>query len=223
MKRQAPIPNKFTFTRREPQIPDQLESADDGAALVEPRDISIADRSIKGVKIEDRKAGTLRIEASVLEGVSLSGSSFGSIVWKDVRLIRCDLANLETHGLNLIRVELVDCRMTGLRAGIADCQDVFFSGGDQRYSQFRFSRFKSAEFDSCNFADADFQGSDLSGSIFRRCNLENAEMSKVKLMDADLRGSRVEGLQMNAADIRGAVVDPSQAMIFAALLGIRIE
>jgi uncharacterized protein YjbI with pentapeptide repeats len=223
MKRRPATPDKFVFTRREPQIPHRLEAVDDAAAVVESHDISIADRSIKGTKIEDRKAGTLRIEASLLEGVSLSGSSFGSIVWKDLRLIRCDLANVETHGLNLTRVELIDCRMSGLRAGIADCQDVLFSGGDQRYSQFRFSRFKSAEFDSCNFADADFQGSDLCGSIFRRCNLENAEMSKVKLVNADLRGSRVEGLQMNAADIRGAVVDASQAMIFAALLGIRIE
>lgn len=223
MKRHLATPNKFIFNRREPQIPDGLEAAEDGAALVESHDISIADRSIRGARIEDRKAGTLRIEACLLEGVSFAGSSFGSIVWKDVRLIRCDLANLETHGLNLIRVELIDCRMTGLRAGIADCQDILFSGGDQRYSQFRFSRFKSAEFDSCNFAEADFQGTDLSGSIFRRCNLENAEMSRVKLMNADLRGSRVEGLQMNAADIRGAVVEPSQAMIFAALLGIRIE
>jgi uncharacterized protein YjbI with pentapeptide repeats len=223
MKRQPATPNKFAFTRREPQIPNQLEAAEDGAALVESHDISIAERSIKGVKIEDRSAGALRIEASVLEGMSLSGSSFGSMIWKDVRVIRCDLANLETHGLNLIRVELIDCRMTGVRAGIADCQDVLFSGGDQRYSQFRFSRFKSAEFDSCNFADADFQGTDLSGSVFRRCNLENAEMSKAKLLNADLRGSRVEGLHMNAADIRGAVVDASQAIIFAALLGIRIE
>ncbi len=48
-------------------------------------------------------------------------------------------------------------------------------------------------------------------------------MSKVKLLNADFRGSTVEGLHLNAEDVRGAVVDPSQAMIFASLLGIRIE
>jgi hypothetical protein len=47
-------------------------------------------------------------------------------------------------------------------------------------------------------------------------------MSKTKLVDADLRGSVVDGVQMNAEDIRGAVVDASQAMLFAPLLGIRI-
>ena len=48
-------------------------------------------------------------------------------------------------------------------------------------------------------------------------------MSKARLANADLRGSRLERLHLNAEDIRGAVVDPPQAMILASLLGIRIE
>jgi uncharacterized protein YjbI with pentapeptide repeats len=222
-------PKKFVFSRREPHLPGvhrndtDLTLAADPAALFESHDISIADRLIEGVRIESRKAGTLHIESSVLERVSLAGSSFDSAVWKDVRLVSCDLANLETRALTLIRVEFINCRMTGLRAGVADCQDVLISEGDQRYSQFRYSRFRSAEFDACNFTEADFQGTDLSGAIFRKCDLRNAEMSKVQLLNTDLRGSLVEGLHLNAEDIRGAVVDLSQAMIFAPLLGIRIE
>ena len=200
-----------------------MTAASDAAVLFEPHDVSIVDTLIEGAGIESRTAGTLRVESSIFEGVSVAGSRFASIVCKDVRLIRCDLANLETRYLTLTRVEFVDCRMTGFRAGEANCQDVLISAGDQRYCQFRFSKFKSAEFDSCNFAEADFQGTDLSGSIFRKCSLQNAEMSKVKLLNADLRGSLVDGLQLNAEDIRGAVVDPPQAMIFASLLGIRIE
>lgn len=214
---------KFVFSRRAPDLPDEMAAAPDTAVLFEPRDILITERLIEGARIENRAAGTLRIESSILEGVSLAGSSFASIIWKDVRLVRCDLANLETRYLTLTRVELIDCRMTGFRAGEANCQDILVSAGDQRHCQLRFSKFKSAEFDSCNFAEADFQGTDLSGSIFRKCTLRNTEMSKVRLLNADLRGSLIEGLRMNAEDVRGAVVDPSQAMIFASLLGIRIE
>ena len=217
------LKRKFVFSRREPDLPTGLPEADDISGPLDSRDISIADRLIKGFRMESQSVGSLRIEASRLVGVSLANSKFGSIVWKDVRLVSCDLANMETRGLSLTRVEFIDCRMTGLRAGEADCQDVLISQGDQRYSQFRYSRFKSAEFDSCNFEEADFQGTDLCGAVFRKCNLHKAEMSKAKLVNADLRGSQVEGLQLNAEDIRGAVVDPSQAMIFASLLGIRIE
>jgi uncharacterized protein YjbI with pentapeptide repeats len=216
------IAKKFVFNRREPQIPRDLNAAAD-SAIFESHDISIPDRLIEDVRIEARGEGTLSVEASRLDRVSLAGCAFASVVLKDVRLVSCDLANLETRALTLIRVEFINCRMTGLRAGEADCRDVLISEGDQRYAQFRYSRFRSAEFDGCNFEDADFQGTDLSGSIFRRCNLAGAEMSKVKLLDADLRGSHIEGLHLNAEDVRGAVVDLAQAMVFALLLGIRIE
>ena len=217
------MPKKFVFSRRKPDLPDEMTTASDDATLFEPHDISIVDRLVEGVRMEGRVVGNLRLETSVLEKVSLANSKFASIACKDVRLVGCDLANLETRALSLRRVEFINCRMTGFHAGKADCQDVLISEGDQRYSLFRFSRFQSTEFDSCNFGEADFQGTDLSGAIFRKCDLQKTEMSKVKLVNTDLRGSRVEGLRLNAEDIRGAVVDLPQAMIFASLLGIRIE
>ena len=213
---------KFVFSRRKPDIPSCLAPVDP-AIVSTGRDISVSERSLEEVRIDTQNGGTLHMEASVLERVVLANCTFGSIVLKDVRLTSCDLANLQTRALSLTRVEFVNCRMTGLRAGEADCRDVLMEEGDQRYAQFRYAKFRSAEFDSCNFEEADFQGADLTGSIFRKCNLRNAEMSKVKLMNADLRGSAVESLHLNAEDVRGAVVDLSQAMIFAPLLGIRIE
>ncbi|HEX4275522.1 MAG TPA: pentapeptide repeat-containing protein [Bryobacteraceae bacterium] len=221
--KQPQILKKFVFSRRQPDIPRDAGLAPNPAALFESRDISISDCLIEEVKVETRGEGTLQVEGSRLERVSLANGAFASVLLKDVRLLNCDLANLATRALTLIRVEFINCRMTGFRGGEADCKDVLISEGDLRYSQFRYSRFRSAEFDGCNFEEADFQGTDLSGSIFRKCNLSNAEMSKVKLLDADLRGSHVEGLHMNVEDIRGAVVDLPQAMIFASLLRIRIE
>ena len=211
---------KFVFSRRKPEIPDELGVSE---GILESRDVSIAERLLLEVRFDVRDRGTLHIESSRLERVGLANCTFGSIVMKDVRLSGCDLANLQTRGLSLTRVEFRNCRMTGLRAGEADCRDVLIEEGDQRYAQFRYGKFRSAEFASCNFEEADFQGADLTGSIFRKCNLRNAEMSKVKLLNADLRGSSVESLHLNAEDLRGAVVDLSQAMLFAPLLGIRIE
>jgi uncharacterized protein YjbI with pentapeptide repeats len=213
----------FVFHRSEPDLPDDMRATTNASALFEPNAISITESLIEGAQMESRTAASLHMEFSILKRVSFANSTLNSMLWKDVRLENCDLANLQLRGMTLVRVEFINCRMTGFRAGEADCQDVLISEGDQRYSQFRFSHFQSSEFDTCNFEDADFYGTDLSGSRFRKCNLRNAEMGKVKLVDADLRGSVVEGMQLNAEDIRGAVVDLSQAMLFAPLLGIRIE
>lgn len=48
-------------------------------------------------------------------------------------------------------------------------------------------------------------------------------MTEAKLDGADFRGSSVEGLLVHAADLKGAIVDPAQAMIFAELMGLKIR
>ena len=191
---------EFVFARRAAEVPPGLDSVSE----VDPE-------------------SSLGLEGALLRRVRLAERSFHSISLRDVRLVGCDLANVSTRALSLIRVEFIDCRMTGFTGGDVVAQDVLFSECDGRYAQFRFSKMnKGVEFDSCHVEDADFGGTDLTGSVFRGCNLRNVEMGKARLMDADLRGSRVEGLHVGAEGLRGATVDAAQAMQFALLLGIRI-
>lgn len=209
--------------RRKPDLPDHLPVAESTDPFHGP-EIVISNRTINELKREGLSASSLSIQSCVLNRVSLPGSTFAAITLRDVRLVGCDLANFNTRALTAVRVEFLDCRMTGFQVEEpAECHDVLISQGIQTYSQFAYASFKSAEFDACNFEDANFLGADLQGCIFRGCNLHNADMRGAKLRDADLRGSQVEGLRLHPADLYGAMVDPSQAMIFAALLGIRIR
>ncbi len=209
--------------RRRPDLPVDPPVAR-GDDLFRGPEIAIARSTISELERDGLSATSLSIESCVLNRVALPDSTFATITLRDARLVGCDLANLKTRALTALRVELLDCRMTGFRVEEpAECHDVLISQGLQSYSQFAYARFKSAEFDACNFEDANFLGADLQGCVFRGCNLHNADMRGAKLKDADLRGSQVEGLRVHPADLYGAMVDPSQAMIFAALLGIRIR
>ncbi|MGZ4890300.1 MAG: pentapeptide repeat-containing protein [Candidatus Angelobacter sp.] len=60
--------------------------------------------------------------------------------------------------------------------------------------------------------EADFHGSDLRGALLKGCQFKNVDMTEAKLEGADFRGSSVEGLVANAADLKGAIVDPAQAI-----------
>ncbi|HEV8532923.1 MAG TPA: pentapeptide repeat-containing protein [Methylomirabilota bacterium] len=209
--------------RRAPDLPVDPAVADDADVLRGP-DITISLKTINESKREGLSATSLSLQSCVLKRVALPNSTFAAITLRDVRLVGCDLANIKTRTLTAVRVEFLDCRMTGFRVEEpAECHDVLIAEGIQTYSQFAYARFTSAEFNSCNFEDANFLGADLQGCIFRGCNLHNADMRGAKLREADLRGSVIEGLRLNPADIHGAVVDPSQAMILATLLGIRIR
>jgi uncharacterized protein YjbI with pentapeptide repeats len=223
MKR--PIAKKpVAFKRDKPDLPVELESTGEPRGWCADGEFAtIHEECVQDVQAKNLKVSTFRIEGSVLERVQLADGQFGSAVWKDVRLIGCDLGNIRAHRIALVRVELMDCRLTGFSATALDWQDVFIQNGDVRYAQFPGGTFRSCEFETCNWQDADLQNSDLTGSVFRSCNLARADLHGAKLQDTDFRKSEVEGLLIGVNDLRGAIVDPTQAMVFAQVLGLQIK
>ena len=215
MKAKKPV----VFKRARPDLPAHLESTQlfDASRSVELQESRLQDLERTGLKLD-----ALRIDGSVLERVQLAGGQFGTVVWKDVRLVACDLANIRAHRISLVRVELVDCRLTGFRATALDWHDVLIQNGDARYAQLQSGKFRACEFESCNFQDADFRGADLTGSIFRSCNLARADLQRAKLQNTDFRKSEVEGMVVGMTDLQGAIVDPAQAMVLAQVLGLQI-
>ncbi|HUI81328.1 MAG TPA: pentapeptide repeat-containing protein [Bryobacteraceae bacterium] len=212
------------FQREKPDLPAEFESAEEpGKLFADPESVTIQEKRLQDLEIPNVKTDAFRLEGSVLERVQLAGGQFGSAVWKDVRLVGCDLANLRVRRITLVRVELVDCRLTGFFTTALDWQDVLIQNGDVRYAQFAGGRFRNCEFEGSNWQEADLQNADFAGCVFRSCNLGRADLHGAKLENADLRKSEVEGMMVGMNDLRGAIVDPAQAMILARLLGLQIR
>ncbi len=212
------------FHRDEPDLPEEFECAgESGPCLADGELVTIQGKRLQELERTNLRVDAFRVEGSVLERVQLAGGRFGSAVWKDVRLTGCDLANLRAHRLALVRVELIDCRLTGFSATALDWQDVLIRNGDVRYAQFQGGKFRSCEFDGCNWQEADLQNADLAGSVFRSCSLARADLHGAKLQDTDFRKSEVEGMLVGMGDLRGAIVEPVQAMILARVLGLQIK
>ncbi|MCU1238079.1 MAG: pentapeptide repeat-containing protein [Candidatus Solibacter sp.] len=212
------------FKRDRPDLPVEFAAGDDAARwFADGEFAAIQEKHLQDVEATNLKIDTLRIDGSVLERVQLGGGEFGSAVWKDVRLVGCDLANIRAHRIALVRVELIDCRLTGFTTRALDWQDVLIQNGDVRYAQFQGGRFRSCEFEGCNWEDADLQNSDLRGSVLRSCKLARTDLRGAKLENTDLRTSEVEGVMVGMNDLRGAIVDPAQAMVFAQILGLQIR
>jgi uncharacterized protein YjbI with pentapeptide repeats len=211
------------FKRDGPDLPTEFEVVETpGQLFGEGKSVTIHEMRLQDLERTNLKMDNFRVEGSVLDRLQLSEAQFASAVWKDVRLIGCDLANVRAHRITLLRVELIDCRLTGFRATALDWQDVLVQNGDARYAQFQGGTFRNCEFDGCNFQDADFQEADLSGCVLRSCNLNGADLRKAKLRNTDFRKSEVDSMLVELGDLQGAIVDPAQAMVFARVLGLQI-
>src|SRR5215471_6897555 len=141
----APKPEKAKsgFKRDQPDLPTQLES------LTALDDSAIEENIVTDAAWGKRKFESLRIDGSILERVNFAEGEFGSLTIKDSRLKSCDLSNVRAHRISLVRVELIDCRLTGFHATAADGQDVLIQGSDLRYAQLPGAKFRTCEFEDC--------------------------------------------------------------------------
>lgn len=209
--------------RDRPNLPSSMDAMANTEDLFADRElVSLEEKRICDLERSHLKIETLRLEACELERVKLAQGEFRSLIWKDVRLVGCDLANLRAHRLEFVRVELVDCRLTGLRTSAVEWQDVLVQNGDMRYAQLQSGKFRTCEFEACNLQEADLQGAELSGAIFRSCQLSRADFRRAKLYETDFRSSEVEGMLAGMNDLKDAIVDAGQAMVFARLMGLQI-
>ncbi|WP_321475215.1 DinB family protein [uncultured Paludibaculum sp.] len=208
--------------RERPALPGEFPAPNELERLFADADITIQRIHVQGLERNGLKASTFRAEASILENVRLADAEFGLVVWRDVRLVGCDLANLHAQRIVLERVEFVDCRMTGLSAAAIEGQDVLIRNSDLRYASFQGARFRNSEFEGSNWREVDLRDADLSGTIIRGCQLGRADLQGATVQGVDFRTSQLEDMLVGLNDLRGAIVEPGQAMVFARVLGVKI-
>jgi uncharacterized protein YjbI with pentapeptide repeats len=212
------------FRRDPPDLPAYLGSSSELCQVWADGEIfTIQEMRVQDQQRTNLRAGSFRIEGSLLERIQLAGGQFGSAVWKDVRFAGCDFANIAVKRMELVRAEFIDCRLTGLSATAFEWKDVLIRNCDVSYAQLPGGSFQNCESDGCNWHEADLQNADLSGSVFRSCNLERTDFHGAKLQNTDFRTSEVEEMRIGMNDLRGAIVDPAQAMVFARVLGLQIR
>ena len=91
------------------------------------------------------------------------------------------------------------------------------------YLNLSMSKINQARFTSCDLRNSDVNDCKLASIAFENCELVESEFSHTPLRGIDLSDSHIGGIRLNLPDIRGAIVNTSQAMELTALLGITIK
>jgi uncharacterized protein YjbI with pentapeptide repeats len=215
-------PLQHTQALRAPALPKKYQGRSLPQAQLDAlgrySQLSLAHEQFVGQVVE-----RVSFDQMLMKQINLHGSELAHAQISDSRWLECDFANASWFQADFARVEMINARLTGFHAIEARLQDVLFKDCQASLTQFRFSVFKTVRFEHCDLSDADFQGADLSGVAFVDCNLSRVEMSGVKLAGADLRGCILDGMHAGISELRGAIIDPSQALALVQAFGIIIE
>lgn len=207
---------------RGPQLSPHTHTTIQGSADFAEQ-TSFADVTLRECAMTGQRAEDLLLDRVVCQRVRLGECQLTLAQLIDVRFEGCDLAGGVWEQPELRRVEFEGCRALGLTLTNASLDDVRFQRCNAEHLRLWSSSLRSVRFEHCVLRQASFVESDLSGTVFWRCDLTGADLRGTKLAGADLRGSTLAGAQLGIAEIRGAIIDPAQAVHLAALLGVSVQ
>lgn len=178
---------------------------------------------LTGVLLPGTEARSMLFDQVQFTRVDLSRSRLPTIEMIDAKLDACDLAGAEWERGRFTRVEMNGCRLVGAKFFDATIDDLMVRESNCELAIFWSARFRRVRFERSMLRRASFEGADLSGVVFRGCDLTGADFRNAKLVGTDFRGSDITGLQVGIGDLKGAIIDPPQAMELATLLGVTIS
>lgn len=168
-------------------------------------------------------ASHISLDQLICNQVKLDNSQLKRVQILDSQLRVCSLTNAAWNEATFYRVEVLNSHLTGFCAIEALLQDVLFQHCPGAFAQFRFAKLRSVRFEHCDLSEADFHNADLKDVVFEDCSLTGAEFSAATLANVDLRSSKIDGMRAGPRELRGATLDPEQALAFVRGIGIEVK
>ncbi len=203
-----------------PRLPKNLNS-ETITALVDHAEYFSA--SISSGELVKQAAASVIFEHVLLRRMNFTQSRLSKLRLLDVQLENCDLTGASWEDAHLQRIVFNSCRLMGVQLLEARCEDVVFRECTLESAIFASATFKAVRFENCSLREVVFTEADLSHTIFQRCDLTHADLRGSRLIGADFRGSIIDGMQAGAPELKGAIIEPLQAVQVANLLGLIVK
>lgn len=165
----------------------------------------------------------LIIQQSQLKNIQLVNSRLERFQAANVIFDKCDFSNCELLGASLHQVEFRQCKLTGTNFAESYLRDCRFVDCLGDYASFSNSNLKNVAFNDCRLNETDFYDLTWKALELNRCELTRSNWLHTMLNKLNLSACNFEAILMSPEQLRGLVVNPAQALVIAAGLGLVIE
>lgn len=141
----------------------------------------------------------------------------------DVIFDHCDFSNLDLQECVFRRVEFISCRLTG--SDMSGCQfhDTLMNACQAGYLNCNTANLQNVSWQNCIFTEGAFMMMKIKNLEIEACDFSGSEWNDTKMNDLDFSDSIIDGILVNAENLKGIIVNPDQAVAMAKLLGIRVK
>ena len=156
-----------------------------------------------------------------------------SATFEECEFVRCRL-NASTHRhtvlarcvfrrTSLFSARLHDCRLVGSTFDTCTLRPLTVTGGDWSFVSLSGAKLAGVDLAGVRLEEADLSAADLTDVVLRGARLSRALLSGARLTRADLRRADLSGVDLTDLRWDKTTLDPQQALLVAAGLGIVVD
>ncbi len=216
MKKTAP-----TFTVQAPRLASNLPNIKLSLAQFQASDL-LSEGFLSQHNFDQAKAEALSLEEMRLQMLSLREARLARLDLRDCVISDVDFSNSEIERGMLTRARFENSKLLGLNGRLTSFRDVLFKDCNLNLADFGKARFQQVIFENCQLKDLQLSGANFKQVQFKNCDLSGLDLSDVTHVHLDLRGSSIAGFRAAAAELKGLILDPEQALGLIHLLGITV-
>ncbi|MDF2935073.1 MAG: bTB/POZ protein [Paenibacillaceae bacterium] len=202
-----------------PAMPSVLSKSD--GSYPEPEDGQLVEcAEFADMELGHWQARKVRFDGVLFRNVSFRGTVLPSAEFLDVIFENCDLSNTDFQEGALHRVAFRHCKLLGTNFTDSVWRDVTVEECNMGYAVLRFNDWRHVLIRHSSMAHADCYHSSWQSTLLETVKLEQAVLSGTSLSDIDLSSCDFLSLSAEPEDLKGCVIDASQAGLLAPLFGL---
>lgn len=214
---------KIIFNIEAPRVADNVPKINFEDIYYE-EDPSLQDGIIENAFIVDEKIEQMRLLRLIINSTRFLQSSFEKADIMDVRFENCDLSNTNFSESTMHRVTFKNCKLLGIDFTKAYVKNVTFENCMLNLSSFIEPQLQKVKFANSSLQGANYYDCGLNNVEFHECDMNDIDFTQTSLAGIDLSTCLFEHMNLDRPEnMKGSYVSTEQAIVFAAMYGLKIK
>lgn len=207
--------------RKKPILKSKLQPYDPPFSFQE--DLRIDGFELKQVTIEGNKNIRVVFDTVVFTDCTITNNVFKRAEFMDCVFNNCDFSNNRLEHTTFVRCEFVKSKLTGSSIIDSGLSHVLMKNCMAKYLDLANDVLDVVEISTTILDESNWFETTIKQLVLDDVSLIDSEVYQTAFHGVDLSTSHIEGMSMDLQNIKGATINPEQAVLLCPLIGVHVK
>jgi uncharacterized protein YjbI with pentapeptide repeats len=186
-------------------------------------DLRIEDKEMNQVTIENHLNLHVVFDTVIFIDCTITNNVFKRAEFMNCVFQNCDFSNNRLEHTTFVRCEFVKSKLMGTSIIESGLSHVLMKHCMAKYLDLANNVFDVVEIETTILDESNWFETTIKHLKLKDVSLVDSKVYQTSFDGVDLSASHIEGMKMDLRDIKGATINPEQAVLLCPLIGVHIK